>query len=79
MWADAARAVQQASSGGVNVVFYNDVEEWQKMFDESAEGLRMFAEGGFAVWTDETPPEDADASAQKVRVSNLNAESDSDA
>ncbi|MDE0020127.1 MAG: class I tRNA ligase family protein [Candidatus Poribacteria bacterium] len=79
VWADAARAVQQASIGGVNVVFYNDVEEWQKMFDESAEGLRMFAEGGFAVWTDETPPEDADARAQEVRVSNLNPESDSDA
>ena len=78
IWADAARAVQRESAGGVDVVFYNDVEEWREMFDESAEGLRMFAEGGFTVWTDETP-EDAASSAKEARVSGLNAESDGDA
>lgn len=79
IWADAARAVQHASSGGVDIVFHNDVEEWRKMFVESEECLRLFAEGGFAMQTDEAPPEDADETAQEVRVSGLSAEADGDA
>ncbi len=78
IWADAARAVQHASSGGVDIVFQNDAAEWRKMFIESEECLRMFAEGGFAVWTDEPPPEDG-APVPTVSVSSLNAEADSDA